>query len=62
MAKCEEAEDEGLLVGFKSGKRSAIVPLPSGSYLRLKGCGNYILGFNLQNMVYPPDWKEIRGV
>jgi hypothetical protein len=31
-------------------------------YLRLKGCGNLTQGFNIQNMVYPDQYLEIRGV
>jgi hypothetical protein len=64
LVKCEASDPERIpgLVGFKSGKRSALIKVDGTEYYRIKGCGNLTLGFNLQNMVYPPEQKEIRGV
>ena len=64
LVKCEACDPERIpgLVGFKSGKRSALIKVDGSEYYRVKGCGNLTLGFNLQNMVYPPEQKEIRGV
>jgi hypothetical protein len=64
LVKCEASDPERVpgIVGFRSGKRSALIKVDGSEYYRIKGCGNLTLGFNLQNMVYPPDQKEIRGV
>jgi hypothetical protein len=64
LVKCEASDPERIpgIVGFRSGKRSALIKVDGSGYYRIKGCGNLTLGFNLQNMVYPPDQKEIRGV
>lgn len=61
--KCEKDDEEVVvnMVGYRSGKRSAIVE-KDGKLLRLKGCGNLGQGFPLQNMAYPPEQLEIRGV
>lgn len=40
LVKCEENEDEGVVIGYKSGKRSAIIETDKDCYVRLKGCGN----------------------
>lgn len=64
LVKCEASDPDRVpgLVGFRSGKRSALIKVDGSGYYRVKGCGNLTLGFNLQNMVYPPEQKEIRGV
>jgi hypothetical protein len=64
LVKCEASDPERVpgLVGFRSGKRSALIKVDGNEYYRVKGCGNLTQGFNLQNMVYPPEQKEIRGV
>lgn len=57
LVKCEKDDIERLeIVGYQSGKRSALLPrVDEPGYIRLKGCGNLTKGFNMQNMVYPPD-------
>eukprot|EP00347_Sterkiella_histriomuscorum_P017444 403349347 len=70
LAKCEKSDSENILTGYQSGKRSAIIVFNENDslkcqnpmFFRLKGCGNSTLGFNLQNMAYPEEFKEIRGV
>ena len=64
LVKCDATDPDRVpgLVGFRSGKRSALIKVDGSGYYRVKGCGNLTLGFNLQNMVYPPEQKEIRGV
>ncbi|CDW85126.1 UNKNOWN [Stylonychia lemnae] len=66
LAKCnhdDKTVDDDILIGFKSGKRSAILKLQeSNNFFRLKGCGNMNLGFNKQQMAFPEEWQEIRGV
>jgi len=50
MVKCEESDPERVkgIVGYRSGKRSAVIYGPDGQKLyRLKGCGNLTQGFNL---------------
>jgi hypothetical protein len=48
MVKCEESDPERVkeVVGYRSGKRSAVVEVGEKLY-RLKGCGNLTQGFNL---------------
>ena len=48
MVKCDENDPERALdiVGYRSGKRSAVVKVNDKLY-RLKGCGNLAQGFNL---------------
>lgn len=48
------------LFGWKSGVRSAIVPL-NNSFYRLKGCGNHDEGFILRKLACRKDGQEIRG-
>jgi hypothetical protein len=71
LVKCDntDPEVETSIMGFRSGKRSALVPIKqedrgesSLPYMRLKGCGNLTLGFNEQKMPYPDHFREIRGV
>ncbi len=50
------------MVGYKSGKRSAVIDIGNGMFIRLKGCGNLEKGAIIENMVYPPELMEIRGV
>lgn len=45
---------------MSSGKRSCIMGGENG-FIRLKGCGNLDLEFNVENMEYPVGGKEIRG-
>lgn len=62
----EDPECEQAIVGYQSGKRSAVLAVvnegETTKYLRLKGCGNVTQGFNMQNMEYPPEYMEVRGV
>ena len=50
---------EGIQV-IPSGKRSCIM-IEDNIYIRLKGCGNLDKEFNIENMAYPPEGREIRG-
>lgn len=43
-----------------SGKRSAIY-VENDVLYRLKGCGNLTQGFNVEDMAYPSEGREIRG-
>ena len=64
LIKCKEAaaDNTGDIVGFASGKRSAILFDPeSRQLIRLKGCGNLDVGFPLEPMEFPIDSHEIRG-
>ena len=42
MVKCEESDPERAMemVGYRSGKRSAVIKGPNDKLYRLKGCGN----------------------
>ncbi len=47
MIKCEIDQSTEQIEFYRSGKRSAIVVGDKGELIRLKGCGNDTLGFNL---------------
>lgn len=51
---------KGDYVGYQSGGRSAIIKY-SGKYYRLKGCGNWDVGFNNRNMGFPKGAVDVRG-
>ena len=48
------------LEAIPSGRRSCIFK-KDNKYIRLKGCGNLALEFNVELMAFPPENKEIRG-
>ena len=69
LIKCKaEFSDSTDLIGFASGKRSAIIvdsargSTDDTSFIRLKGCGNLDQGFPLEPMAWPPGIsEEVRG-
>jgi hypothetical protein len=57
----EDSQNE-FLCGYLSGKRSIIMFTNDNSAVRLKGCGNNYIGFNLANVdIEGPNHFEIRG-
>lgn len=58
--KQDDKEKRKFYIGWKSGIRSAIIPL-NNKFYRLKGCGNNDEGFIIQKLGFRKEGEEIRG-